>query len=693
MWAEFALALLVTTLLLFGPGYPFMRGLGLSRPLALACAPLFCVCMYVGLPMVYYELGVASSAFTVLVPTVVIAACAYAIAWRRGSLARPRLAYGAQAGLKLWGRTIPFDVAMGALYVGLAAIVCLWVFASVLPQGDAFYPRFDNQTHLNLIRAFMDSGKWSSMHTSAYLASLPNQNPVHGTTGFYPAAWHCLVALTCLVSGAPVTAGVNASVVAMATFVFPLAFYAFMRALFQRWRTAIACGSLAATAFASWPWLFAITGPLYPNQLGLSLLFAALAVVVLFVRGQHARERIVPFVAFCLVSAIALGLSHPSVVFTAYVAVAAFGFDFVIRATRPAQTKPSDSDQNSRAKIVHIALPVGYCVAVVGFWVLCMHIPALQAVVTYQLGTSSSVLHAIALVGKLKFMSVRLPQVGACLACAAGIVAVLRNRSYAWLLLPVAFFAAGTVASYCDDSTLLAHYLGGFWYTDSRRLSVNLCLFLMPVAAAGLATICEGARKEDRRIAWACRIALVGILALVYVPGVRIPRGGEVRPVSQLQAMRDRVKSCYGNGDAQIYSAREMAFVRRAVETIPPNSLVINAAPDGSVWAYGINGMNTLYRSHTVAEQSDETVTICTQLCEYATNPKVQEAVRHADASYVLLLDKGVSYEDGSWLQQFRKRDMKKWAGIMGIDDQTSGFSVELAEGDEMRLYRIEPLE
>ena len=60
-----------------------------------------------------------------------------------------------------------------------------------------------------------------------------------------------------------------------------------------------------------------------------------------------------------------------------------------------------------------------------------------------------------------------------------------------------------------------------------------------------------------------------------------------------------------------------------------------------------------LHPNASLAEspQSDETVTICTQLCEYATNPKVQEAVRHADASYVLLLDKGVSYEDGRWIQ------------------------------------------
>ncbi len=692
MWAEFAFALLVATLLLFGPGYPLMRGLGLSRPLALACAPLYCVCMYVGLPMVYYELGVASSIATVLLPTVAVAVCAYAIAWRRGSLANPRFSCSTQAGLKLRGRTIPFDVAMGALYVGLAAIVCLWVFVSALPQANAFSPRYDNQTHLNLIRAFMDSGKWSSLHTGSYLASSPNQSPLPGMGGFYPAAWHCLVVLTCLITGAQVTVGVNASVAAMATFVFPLAACAFMRSLFQQKRAAIVCGAFVATAFASWPWHFVVTGPLYPNQLSLSLLFGVLAVVVLFVRGEHTRGTIVRFVAFCLVSVIALALSHSSAIFSAYVFLAAFGFDVVLGATRPATTRSADSGQNPRAKLVRAALLMGYCAAVVGFWALCLHIPALKAVVTFKKGTSDGLFHVMATVGTLKFGALSLPQVGMLLACLAGAVAVLKRRSYAWLLLPVAFFAVATVLSFWNDDARIAHYLGGFWYTDSRRLSVNLSLFLMPVAAAGAAMLYEGARKEDRRVAWACILALVGILLLVYVPGVRIPVRGEALSVSQLQAMRDRVESSYGNDEEQVYSAREMDFVRRAMVVIPPNALVVNAAPDGSVWAYGTDGINTLYRSHRVAGQTDEAVTIRKSLNEYATNPKVQEAVRRTGASYVLVLDKGVGYKDGSWVQQFVEGDMKKWAGIMGIDDQTPGFSVELAEGDEMRLYRIEPL-
>jgi hypothetical protein len=57
---------------------------------------------------------------------------------------------------------------------------------------------------------------------------------------------------------------------------------------------------------------------------------------------------------------------------------------------------------------------------------------------------------------------------------------------------------------------------------------------------------------------------------------------------------------------------------------------------------------------------------------------------------YVLVLDKGVSYEDGVWLSQYHKGQVVEWGGITSIDDTTPGFSVVLAEGDEMRLYRID---
>lgn len=51
MWLEFWLSVAITVALLYGPGYPFFRGVGFSRPMAACCAPLFSVCMYSALPI------------------------------------------------------------------------------------------------------------------------------------------------------------------------------------------------------------------------------------------------------------------------------------------------------------------------------------------------------------------------------------------------------------------------------------------------------------------------------------------------------------------------------------------------------------------------------------------------------------------------------------------------------------------
>ena len=72
---------------------------------------------------------------------------------------------------------------------------------------------------------------------------------------------------------------------------------------------------------------------------------------------------------------------------------------------------------------------------------------------------------------------------------------------------------------------------------------------------------------------------------------------------------------------------------------------------------------------------------------------RVREAVGRTGAAYVLLLNRGVSYHQGwwqgIWLWQYTQAQETAWQGIGGIDDNTPGFDVVLAQDDDMRLYRI----
>ena len=123
---------------------------------------------------------------------------------------------------------------------------------------------------------------------------------------------------------------------------------------------------------------------------------------------------------------------------------------------------------------------------------------------------------------------------------------------------------------------------------------------------------------------------------------------------------------------------------------IPKDAVVINSPGDGSVWAYGINGLNTLYRDIHVKPQTANAAIIRRNLNKYAKSRVVQQAVRDVNASYVLLLDKGIPYWYGHWLWQYSPEQLKYWRGIDAINDKTPGFTTVLAEGTQMRLYKID---
>ena len=674
MWGEFARGLLVGVLLLYGPGYLFFRGLRLSPLLALCAAPLFGTCLYAGLPLVYSTFGIDCTAFSVGLPTALVGLLSFLIS--RTALRRShKTDLGPQQlqPLAPFGHKIPFDVAAPTLLIVLAAIVCAFVFLAALPDADAFSPRFDNQTHLNVARAFIDSQDWSSLHVSAFSASPSNECPFVTTGSFYPCGWTCVVALTCLGAGIDLMVAINVVAALAATLVFPLGMYAFLRVLFPQKRRMLILCAFAITGFATWPWLFFYSGPLFPNQLGISLQYGALAIAESFVEAGEIKARPLEFFFISLTSFFALTITHPTTIFSSYVFFAAYGAHIIARSL------------NGKRRV---AIMAAYACGVAAFWLLCFRIPALAAVIGYsELGQSDLAGTLIDLFGMSFFFTCPQPILAG--LSLLGLVAMLKKRVNRWLLLPLCFFAAGYVCA-CVDWWLGEHYIAGFWYSDWRRMAVNLIFYLMPLIALGLDALLpsKGASSPSKAAAFArVRMVLLACaVVLVYAPNIAIPFADVWIKTPQGMA-HDYLVERYHE---PIYDSEEVDFVNRAMRMIPTGALVINAPADGSMWAYGVNGINTFYRSIQATAQTNEAQLIRRRLNEYSTSDEVCAAVDKTNARYVLLLDKDVPYEQGHWLWQYGKEQIPDWAGITSIDDDTPGFSVVLSQGTEMRLYEIE---
>ncbi len=704
LWNEFYCTVAVAVLLLYVPGYLFWRGLRFSPTIALCCAPLYSVFAYSVLPIAAYELGVSCNVTTILGPTLAVALAIYAIARWRQTEESARLALVSQDPIHIGPLKVPFDLVAILAYVAIASVVTYLVFVRNLPHPDAFYSRFDNQTHINAVQAFVESGKWSTLHESAFLASPLNATPAgNNTGGFYPSAWHDLNALVYLAAHANVTITANAVVTALCAITLPLGTFLLLRALFPESRGVILCGSLATSMFSTWPWVFIVKGPCYPNLLGMTLMAAALGVIIAYVDGGLVLKKLPSFVALCAVSFVSLALSHPNTLFTAYVFMSAYGAHVIYRVI-------TDSNRlHGVARILVLLLSLGlYFAAIVAFWYACYQIPAFSGILGYHWTENTNVLKAI-----ISLLSFRLivggTQVTVAFMVLVGVLACLRDRDY-WLLWAPAFFSVCFLACRCGWEPL-KYWLAALWYMTPYRFSANISLFCIPLAALGLDTTLRlalsgrealheevptatGSHLRTNRNVGTTRplraaLALAAIVAVTFMPSIPLPIGDGSSIETSFSRIHHHIERIYSDNVEHVYSVKEVAFVEKVKDAIPEGALVLNFPNDGSMWAYGVNELNTFYRNRSTGGQTEESKLIREHLNEYPTNKQVQEAVKSTGAQYLLVLDKGVSYEDGVWIPQYKETQVKAWKGINAVDDDNPGFEIVLSEDDDMRLYRI----
>lgn len=134
------------------------------------------------------------------------------------------------------------------------------------------------------------------------------------------------------------------------------------------------------------------------------------------------------------------------------------------------------------------------------------------------------------------------------------------------------------------------------------------------------------------------------------------------------------------------YTADEQAFVGRVLDLLGPDEPVLNSPYDGSIYAYGVDGLNVYYRSqggYGTDEERDASVVLRKSLADIGEAPSVRQVVEGEGIHYVMKLHESDS--NGYYFPNYRPED---WEGIEDVDDDTPGLEVVLAEGD-MRLYRI----
>ena len=684
MWITLSLAATLVVALLYIPGFFFWRGLRFSRMLSLCCAPLFSAATFGLLAAVYYELGIPCSFASVFTPTLLLALAAFALRQRSDAPEKDSVSLPYRS-FTLAGQAVSLDKASVFLYVFVACLTIGLLFIRNLATPNAFFQLFDNQTHLNAIRAFLDSGKWSAFHETSYPCSPLYAIPSESNVGsFYPTGWHIMAAMACEVLRCEPIIGMNATIVPICVLVLPLSMFLYLRALFPKRSRVVLLGALAVWLFPNWPWDCLITGPLYPNLYGLAMLptAAALALILTDIDrkdGEAAQPIGTPAgLLTTFVALVALVSAHPNTLFSLFV------FLVFYQASTIART-PRNGRFQKLPEWLRSTLPlIAYLIVITLIWAFFYHVPWISNVidfkpeVSYEATSATSALHNVlsGLYAQKEYLASSFVVLIAC------ILALRSTSRWPIIVLPVAYFSFAYASIYAGIP-LIAHWTSAPWYSDPRRLALNIAVFGTPLMALMLDYVVSTLnamrngnaqqKKPAARSLCTC-IAFIGFISISLFVGFR--------------RVNTTLHKGYDQYARHVYNVKEQRFVSKALE-ITGSDLVLNSPNDGSMWAYGYNGMNTYFRNIRLTGHQETAKLIRLHLAEYASDASVREAVAHTGAKYVLLLDMGAEYRDGMWLKQYGEADAAEWAGIDAIDDLTPGFELVLSESDDMRLYRI----
>lgn len=685
MWFEFSLAMALVVLCFYVPGFFFFRGLRADPVFSFACAPFYSLLCYCIAACAYPVLGIrasfASITFPALAMAVLVWLCSLLLARRRSSA----IVFGSKQ-----CSSSNFSIMAICLYIGIGLIATAALYVHSLNGAASYVPTFDNVHHYNLVRSFVDSGNWSSLTTSVY----PWEDIEAGKSPFpggeyYPAAWHLMAALAVDALSIPVTVAANAVNATMTSVVFPSGICLLMLRVIPEERWAVILGSVFTPAFCAFPWVLLNVWPLFPNALSLALFAQMAASFVSICSSEESRHKRAVYLAAFIMGLAGSVFVQPNAVFT----VAVFLIPFCV--WRAVAFSSKRFEFSPRRRWISCAFGIATACLCLAIWVVCYKLPFLQSIIQYYWPPSESIVGAVKSVISLAFIGSS-SQIALAMIVAIGVIATLFYRRYLWLSFSYGFACVIFIVANSLGDVPLKHFLSGFWYTDPYRVAAFSAVFAIPLASFGASMVMRGIIAIAKKLGAKPTFAMNSGVAVVLVAAFSLLNFSHTSILSVHGTSITAIGAVYDSGvnlnnseSSWVYDDEEAAFVNEALAIVEDGATVINLPFDGSLLAFGINGMDTYYRTiggYGIDSESDDSVIIRTSLDRIASDREVSEAVKDVSAKYVLILDR--NEEELANAYPIGMYNPEDWVGLRSITDTTPGFDVVLSKG-EMRLYRI----
>ncbi|MHA7301346.1 DUF6541 family protein [Pseudarthrobacter sp. MDT1-22] len=602
--------------LLFVPG-ALVAWASRARGMALvAIAPAITVSIVAVSALLAPLANMKLSLLPVLVLTAVIAAIALVITSRfGGTFKAPDYRF----------HSINWWVGVGhALALLAAAFLIGRRLVAAFGRPEGFSQTFDNVFHLNAVRYILDTGSGSSITVSSMTGG-----------GFYPAAWHDLVALVASITGSEIPVSVNVVNIVVGAFVWPLGcIFLAHKTLGNRVVVSVAAGILSA-GFGAFPLLLLDFGVLYPNFLGNALLPVAvgLAIQAMGLASSAVESKPVRWLLFLSVLP-GISLAHPS---SAMALVAMLLAPLLILWTRLTTTVARRSSRPSLivpGMILLLLIGLGM-VAVLWKTIRPPEIAAFWPPVETTGRAIGEVITSSTIGRPVSWVVMVL--------AVAGLMSLILRRSHLWLVgmyvvisglfVVVASFPFGEVRT----------FFTGVWYNDPPRLASLLPIVVLPLAVIGAvrgwdrfvvpvfasfpftnhSSVEDKPRETPRYVAVAVGLAVSGIL----VAGTQ---QANVRQAAISASVAYQLTN-----DSPLVSADEMALLMRINNELPEDAILVGNPWNGSALAYAFTGRDVV-QFHILSELRPGSEKLYTGLNTAATDPSVCPIVERLKLSYVL---------------------------------------------------------
>lgn len=520
----------------------------------------------------------------------------------------------------------------------VSAVVIGVVAFGAVPSPDRVSQTYDNVFHMSAIASILDGGDASSLTLRTLIET-------DRSVGFYPAAWHSLVASVVQLSGTTPTAAVNATWLAVAAVVWLPGVSWLAQVLLRRFEP----GSVALVAlplgagFGSMPYALLSWGSLYPTFLATALLPAAVAIPVLTVRALAGsqglrRWRVAALGAAAILCATAaLTFSQPRVLASWALLLAPFviarAAGLLRRAWRAGGSarKRAVGSLAAGAGVLVLAAVAGlaYAVTVLGLFErpLEERLGGPQAAATQSVATG--VLQALGQAWPTGFAgTVAWPAIALALAVGVGIVAASRVTGARWI---IASYAAVVVlfalAAGSDD--VISKLVTAMWYKDRFRLAS-----IAPVLGVTLATlgvlVSAGwvvARYRSRRLASALPLVITWVIALAAA--LTLATTGVTASIGSVFALPE------SRATSAVVSKAQIDFMGGLDKFVADDQRILGDPWDGSGWTQLYGGREPVF-PHVNGQWDSARLTLAYELDLIASDPSVCDALDRLRVRYVI---------------------------------------------------------